>query len=93
VIGLAVLLALPAGYLMRSWLAANVLYAVVYLWAFVFQTLYLLIGFRDENGAFGATGFPWEYGVVTATVFGVGFALVAAGRRVRSRRGPGPAVA
>ena len=36
-----VLLAFPLGYLLRSHLAANVAYAIAYLWAFTFQTLYL----------------------------------------------------
>ncbi len=38
-----VLCAFPLGYFMRSRLAASTTYAVVYLWAFVFQTLYLLL--------------------------------------------------
>ena len=40
---LTVLLAFPAGYFLRSGLAARTAYAVAYLWAFTFQTLYLLL--------------------------------------------------
>ena len=38
-----VLCAFPLGYFLRSRLAATTTYAVAYLWAFVFQTLYLLL--------------------------------------------------
>ena len=38
-----VLLAFPLGYFLRSRLAANTTYAVAYLWAFIFQTLYLML--------------------------------------------------
>lgn len=85
---LTILLALPLGYLMRSWLAANLTYAIVYLWGFVFQTLYLLLPSIDgtTGQTFEATTFPLDYGLVTATIFGVGFALVALGHRLRGRR-------
>ncbi|MET1058908.1 MAG: hypothetical protein ABWX84_04895 [Nocardioides sp.] len=83
-----VLLALPAGYLMRSRLAAMTTYAVAYLWAFSFQTLYLLLDSfgGGSNPAFEAGDFPWEYGVVTLGILGVGFALVEAGHRLSRRR-------
>ena len=37
------LLAFPLGYFVRSRLAASTAYAVAYLWAFIFQTLYLML--------------------------------------------------
>lgn len=77
-----VLLALPAGYFMRSWFAANTTYAVAYLWAFVFQTLYLSL----DGSAFGPDEFPMSYGLVTGGIFAVGFGLVAVGHVVRRRR-------
>jgi len=84
-----ILLALPAGYFMRSWLAANVTYAIAYLFALVYQTLYLLLdalgGGKDP--AFVPGEFPTSYGVVTLVIFGVGFGLVALGHRVAARRG------
>ncbi len=35
------LCAFPLGWFLRSRLAANTAYAIAYLWAFCFQTLYL----------------------------------------------------
>ena len=83
-----ILLALPAGYLLRSRSAAMTTYAVAYLWAFMFQTLYLVLDSFGGGGspAFEAGEFPWEYGVVTLAIFGIGFALVEAGHRLARRR-------
>lgn len=82
------LLAFPVGYLMRSLLAANVTYAVAYLWAFVFQTLYLLLDSFDAGAepAFTESEFPTSYGAVTLSIFLVGFGLVRLGHRVGARR-------
>ena len=44
-----VLSAFPLGYLLRSRLAANTTYAVAYLWAFIFQTLYLTLDSVDSD--------------------------------------------
>ena len=85
-----VLAAFPLGYLLRSHLAANTAYAVAYLWAFVFQTLYLLLetlGPDASAPAFEAGTFPLSYGVVALGIFVVGFGLVALGRHVAVRRG------
>ena len=84
-----ILLAFPLGFFVRSHLAANTAYAVVYLWAFVFQGIYLMLDMLDggENPAFETDEFPASYGLVAATIFAVGFGLVALGRRVgRGRR-------
>lgn len=82
-----ILLAFPLGYLVRRRLAASTAYAVAYLWAFVFQTLYLTLDSLGggSNPAFEAGEFPWEYGVVTLAIFGVGFALVNLGHWVKAR--------
>ncbi len=93
----AVVLAFPLGFWMRSWFVANVTYAVAYLWSFVFQTLYLLLDSLggSTDPAFAAQQFPIGYGVVTLTIFGVGFGLVALGHHSaarRSRRGVTAAV-
>jgi hypothetical protein len=82
-----VLLALPLGYLLRSRLAASTTYAIAYLWAFVFQTLYLLLDSLEggEDPAFEAGVFPWQYGVVTLAIFAVGFGLVNLGHWLRAR--------
>ena len=84
-----ILLAFPLGYLLRSALAARTTYAVAYLWAFTFQTLYLMLDAMTpdvKNPAFEAGEFPTGYGVVTLGIFAVGFLLVEAGHRVAKRR-------
>ena len=83
------LVAFPLGYFVRSRLAANTTYAIAYLWAFVFQTLYLTLDSLGEskNPAFESSEFPLSYGIVTLAIFGVGFGLVSLGHRVgRGRR-------
>lgn len=83
-----VLAAFPLGFFLRSRLAASTTYAVAYLWAFMFQTLYLLLDSLGDtsNPAFRPGEFPLSYGVVTLTIFVVGFGLVHLGHRVRARR-------
>ena len=84
-----ILLAFPLGYFLTSALAARTCYAVAYLWAFTFQTLYLMLDALTadaENPAFETGRFPVGYGVVTLGIFVVGFALVEAGHRVARRR-------
>jgi hypothetical protein len=84
-----VLLAFPLGYALRSHLAANVAYAIAYLWAFTFQGLYLTrmwVGGDDSSFPKNPDTMPISYGVIAAAIFGVGFALVALGHRVRVRR-------
>ena len=78
----SVLLCLPLGWFVPSRLVANTTYAVAYLWAFVFQTLYLQV----VPGTFPEGEFPWQYGLVTAGVFALGFGLIAVGREARRRR-------
>lgn len=74
-------LCLPLGWFVRSRLVANTTYAVAYLWAFVFQTLYLLL----DSRAFPPGEFPLSYGLTTLAVFVVGFGLIALAHEVRSR--------
>jgi hypothetical protein len=83
-----VLSAFPLGFFVRSRLAANTAYAVAYLWAFVFQTLYLTLDVINEGAdpAFEPQKFPWAYGVVALSILLVGFGLVALGHLVRDRR-------
>ena len=85
---ITVLAAFPLGYLVRSRLAANTAYAVAYLWAFTFQTLYLTLDVINDttDPAFEPQKFPWAYGLVTLSIFLAGFGLVAVGRLVRDRR-------
>ncbi|QBF46750.1 hypothetical protein [Janibacter limosus] len=87
-----ILMAFPLGYLMSSYFAANVTYAVAYLWAFTFQAVYLLPMFIADLGEVAPGGdpvneaFPIGYGVVTLTVFLAGLVLVRLGCWVRQRR-------
>jgi hypothetical protein len=85
---ITVLLAFPLGFWMRSRLAANTTYAVAYLWAFTFQTLYLLLDSLNGGSApaFTTDTFPVSYGAVTLAIFAVGFGLVALGHLVAERR-------
>ena len=84
-----VLSAFALGVFMKSRLAANTTYAVAYLWAFTYQTMYLTLDSfsgTSENPAFEPTSFPLSYGLVTLAIFAVGFGLVEGGRRLRARR-------
>ncbi len=83
-----VLAAFPLGYFLRSRLAANTTYAIAYLWAFLFQTLYLLLDSLGggSSPAFAAGDFPWSYGLVTLAIFVAGFGLVNLAHWLRSRR-------
>ena len=84
-----VLLAFPLGYLLRSHLAANVAYAIAYLWAFTFQGLYLTrawVGGDESAFPKNSDAIPFGYGLVAGGIFAVGFGLVALGHRVGSRR-------
>jgi hypothetical protein len=84
-----VLLAFPCGFFFRSRLAGNTAYAIAYLWAFTFQSVYLMLNFihGEPDAAFDDGKFPLSYGIVTMSIFGVGFGLVALGHRVgRGRR-------
>jgi hypothetical protein len=82
-----VLLAFPLGFFVRSRLAASTAYAIAYLWAFVFQTLYLTLDSLGggENPAFEPGEFPLDYGIVTLAIFGVGFGLVNLGHWLKAR--------
>jgi hypothetical protein len=83
-----VLCAFPLGWFLRSHLAANTAYAIAYLWAFVFQTLYLITDSLGDktDPVFGPGEFPWQYGVVTLAIFAAGFGLVWLGHWARARR-------
>ena len=83
------LIAFPLGFFLSSRLAANTSYAIAYLWAFVFQGLYLMLDSLDggKNPAFETSDFPLSYGVVTLAIFTAGFGLVQLGHRAgRGRR-------
>ena len=84
-----VLLAFPLGYLLRSHFAANVAYAIAYLWAFTFQGVYLTrMWVGGDNSAFAKDpdALPISYGIFAAGIFAVGFGLVALGHRIAARR-------
>jgi hypothetical protein len=81
-----VLCAFPLGWFLRSLLAANTAYAIAYLWAFVFQTLYLSLDSVSGDPAFETGEFPWQYGIVTLAIFIAGFGIVSLGHWARARR-------
>lgn len=83
-----ILSAFPLGYFVRSRFAANTTYAIAYLWAFTYQSMYLTLEVINDSSkpAFEPQKFPLAYGLVTASIFAVGFGLVALGRFVRDRR-------
>ena len=78
----------PLGWFAQSRLVANTTYAVAYLWAFVYQTLYLSLD--ASSGAFSAEEFPLPYGLAAAAIFAAGFGLIAGAHEVRRRRSPSP---
>lgn len=85
----AVLLAFPFGYFIASRPAANVAYAIAYLWAFTFQTLYLLRAWvGGDHSAFpeDPEALPVSYGIVALSIFAAGFGLVSLGHLIRQRR-------
>lgn len=93
---IALLVAFPAGWFLTNRLASMTLYSVAYLWAFTFQTLYLLLDSLGPTDApaFVPGEFPLSYGAVTLVVFVVGLAVTAlghwAGGRRRDRQSPQP---
>ena len=99
IVVVTILFALPLGFLLGSRLAANTTYAIAYLWAFVFQGIYLMLDSLagGRNPAFETSEFPLSYGLVALAVFAVGFGLVqlghwaGRGRRERCRTASGPA--
>lgn len=87
------LVAFPAGYLIRSHIAAALVYLAAYSWAYSFQGVYLLRNW--VGGDFSAfdkepDSVPISYGLVTLTIMLVGFGLVLAGHKVAVRRGRPP---
>jgi hypothetical protein len=85
---ICVLAAFPLGFFMRSRFAALTTYSIAYLWAFVFQTLYLLLDSLGGGSApaFEAGEFPLSYGLVALAIFLAGLGLATLGHWVRSRR-------
>lgn len=81
------LIAFPLGYFVKSRLAACTAYGFAYLWAFVFQGVYLMLDMLDggKNPAFETDSFPLAYGLVTLAIFVVGFGLVNLGHWLRGR--------
>lgn len=83
-----VLSAFPLGYFLANRFVATTTYAIAYLWAFVFQGIYLML---DSLGggtspAFETSQFPLSYGLVCLAIFAVGIGLVQLGHRLGSAR-------
>lgn len=85
---LTLLLAFPLGLVVRNRLSAMLAYVSIYLWAYTFQTAYLIRAWVEGD----TSAFPrpadigLEYGVVTGAMFAAGCGLVALGHRVATRR-------
>jgi hypothetical protein len=82
------LVAFPAGFLLRRWQSANITYIAAYAWAYSFQGIYLMRSWTGgDHSAFprDPDQVPVEYGVFTACVFAAGFGLVALGHWTRLR--------
>ena len=83
---ITLLTALPLGALLRSRPVAFGAYAALYLWGFVFQSVYLLLHtMSGGTGAFDPDAFPLSYGLVAGGIFAGGMLLVFLGRRIRRR--------
>lgn len=68
-------------------------YAIAYLWAFVFQGVYLVLDYLEGGrDTFGQDEFPLSYGLVAGAIFVVGFGLVALGHRLAARRRAGAVI-
>ncbi len=81
--------AFPLGFFLTSRIAARTTYAIAYLWAFVFQGIYLMLDSLDggTNPAFETSEFPLSYGMVSLAILLVGLGLVQLGHRAgRGRR-------
>jgi hypothetical protein len=86
---ITLLVAFPAGYLIRSRQAANLTYIAAYGYAFTFQNVYLIrswVGGDDSALPKDPDSMPISYLVVSVAIYAAGFGLVAVGRWVRSRR-------
>jgi hypothetical protein len=84
------LVAFPAGFLLRRWQSANITYIAAYAWAYSFQGIYLMRSWTGgDHSAFprDPDSLPVGYGLFTAAVFAAGFGLVALGHRARRRLG------
>jgi hypothetical protein len=84
-----ILSAFALGFFFKARAHAMTTYAVAYLWAFVYQTMYLTLDSfsgTSDHPAFTPQEFPLSYGLVTLAIFAVGFGLVEAGHQVAARR-------
>ena len=84
------LVAFPAGFFVRNRLAAFVTYIAVFAYCFTFQGMYLLPMFTHEAGPNdwpkNDNKWPISYFVMTASIYVVGFGLVALGHHVGRKR-------
>ena len=84
-----VLFAFPLGYFLRNRASAYLAYAVLYLYSFTFQSVYLLrawVGDSDQAFPKDPADLPIGYLVVTASICAVGFGIVTLAHRLAGRR-------
>ena len=90
---LTLIAAFPMGYFMRSWFQANVAYGLAFAQVFTFQTATLVLQWvKGDDAAFAQTeGYALftdslSYGMVTTSIYALGFGLVALGHRASAGR-------
>jgi hypothetical protein len=84
-----ILIALPAGFFLRSRVAANLTYIAAYCYAFTFQGIYLMRAWvGGDSSAFpkDPDRLPFGYFGVSLGIYAVGFGLVALGHWLREHR-------
>lgn len=92
---LLLVLPLPLGFLIKSRVAAYLVYVGVHSFVFTFQTLTLTrawVGGNTEAFEQDPNVVPWPYAVVNLVIYGIGLGLIALGHRLaagrRAKRSP-----
>ena len=89
----AILIAFPLGYFCKSRTAAFLAYVALFAHVYTFQTANLVMEWVNGSGAAfpqdegqALMGGTLSYFAVTSIIYAVGFGLVWAGQRLRTRR-------
>ncbi len=82
----SLLLAFPLGFFFRSRLTAGVIFGFAWMWAFTYQSVYLLVDTLGGSKVFIPGEFPWAYGVISLAIGLVGVGLLALGHLLGTKR-------
>lgn len=82
----SVLLAFSLGFFFHSQLTAGVIFGFAWMWAFTYQSVYLLVDTLGGSNVFIPGKFPWSYGVISLAIGLVGVGLLALGHRLATFR-------